>query len=340
MRVILNPAAGGGDGGSGEWRAVLEGTGDAEIVEAASPGDVERAAAAALEEGVELVVAAGGDGTVNQVAAGLLPGLPPGADALPGRSERAPPGDRPVLGVIPLGTANDFARSLGVPEDPAEAVRTLLEAEIRNLDVVRVEGPAEEGAGAGRRRSRVMLNAAVGGVAGKVGERVDAERKRRWGALAYLRTAAEELPELPTYSLRAELDGEEVAMDVHHVIVANGRRTGGDLPVAPEAFLDDGVADVILIPVMDVPEMLSLAPAILTGRHLEGNRIRWRRVRAASFTADPPLPFSLDGEPFARGPVTFRVLAGALGMICGQGEDRAFGGPPERARTAVGAGGR
>lgn len=282
--VLLNPGAGGATARAA-LRESLPTLPDTEVTETRGGWELRALARGAADRGFERVIAAGGDGTVHEVVNGLA------------ESARSA-----VLGVIPLGTANDFARSLELPEDVEEAVRVLAEGGSRRIDLGEVRGP----------RFARFVNVVVGGFGGLVGERADTERKRALGPFEYLRSAAERLPELEAYRVRLETDGERLELDVYHVVVANGRRSGGNVPVAPEAELDDGLLDVVLVPALRASELLALAPLLLRARHLEDERIVFRRAERLSLRSEPPMRFSVDGEPLGEGDAAFRVLPGAL----------------------------
>ncbi len=282
--MLLNPSAGGATARA-TLRKALPTLPRAEVTETRGGWELRSLARGAADRGFERVVAAGGDGTIHEVVNGL-------AEAV----------RRPVLGVIPLGTANDFARSLDLPDDVEEAVRVLVEGRSRRIDL---------GEARGARFAR-FANVAVGGFGGLVGERVDTERKRALGPFEYLRSAAEQLPKLEAHRVRIETDGERLELNVYHVVVANGSRSGGNVPVAPEARLDDGLLDVVVIPALRAPELLALAPRLLRGRHLEDERVVFRRAERLSLRSEPAMRFSVDGEPLGKDPVAFRVLPGAL----------------------------
>lgn len=288
--VLLNPEAGKGED-QGEWRAALDGLRDVEVRESRDEADARERVRGAIDDGVERIVAAGGDGTVSLVVDAVA-----AADGL----------DRVQVGILPLGTANDYARSLELPAEPETAVDVLRRGRTRRVDLGRVEGPT----------SRHLVNVSVGGFGGRVGERVASETKRRWGPLAYFEAAAEQITHLERYDLHARLDEEELELQAVHVIVANGTRTGGNIPVAPNARLDDGLLDVILVPALELPQLLALIPTFLAGQHTDDERLVVRRVEGAAFRSDPPMPFGVDGEPIGDSPVDFRVLAGALEVIC------------------------
>lgn len=287
-RVILNPEAG---------RA----TSFPDVVErlASIPGGTlfrtegPRHAAAlarlAAREGCERLIVAGGDGTVSEVVDGLDP----------------PIGDLP-LGIVPLGTGNDFARSAALPLDPHAALEVCLSGRPERVDVARVTGW----------KTHVLVNMAIGGFGGRVERYLTADRKRRWGALAYVWAAARELTHLPHHRVEIRLDGgEELQVDAVTVVVANGSRAGGGLPVAPRARVDDGILDLVVLLHASLPRLLSGIVRAFRGKHLESRGFVWRRARKISVSSAPEMWFNADGEHVGRRSAEFEVLPGALPLI-------------------------
>ncbi len=292
--ILANPNAGSLEGRDELQSAVssMEGT---TVVFTESPGDVEGRARESLEEDWDCVVAAGGDGTIHEAVNGLSRDF---------RKSR--------FGVLPLGTGNDLARSLGVPADLEQALDVLRRGEVRALDVIRVrfEGGLE----------RVCLNAATGGFADELNEALDEGTKKAWGPLSYLRSAVEVVPDLKSFRLELEPEGQETtSLRAYSVAIANGRCVASGVQVAPEAYLDDGLLDVLVIPEIHVGQMAMLAPQVLAGRHLTSELIRFLRAGKVTVTADPPFPFNLDGEVHGTTPATFEVIPQALKVVVGSG---------------------
>ena len=289
--VLLNPGAGSVDDVEG-WRERL---GRPQGWEVAVPGSadelVERVAGAAAAGDRERIVVAGGDGTVHRAV-----------QALAGAS--APP----ALGVVPLGTANDFARSLGLPLEPEEAVDWLPAAPVRTIDLLALRTSDGE--------TTWCVNVAVGGFGGRVGEEVRDEEKRDWGSLAYLRTAVGELGELPRYRARLETPGREALEgEIVDLVVANGSFTGGGLRVAPGARLDDGMLDVLAIPAVGVARLTRLATAAVSGKLQRRPDVPGFRAERVAVASDPPLRFRCDGERGPSTPVEIEVRAAALDVV-------------------------
>lgn len=298
--VIFNPAAGSGRE-LDRLRELLEREiPDAVLEGTAGPGGAARLARDAIRGGWDPVVAAGGDGLVREILDGVAPDL--------GRAR---------LGLLPLGTGNDLARSLGIPADTATAVRVLRRGAARRVDVGRI---LEGGQVLGH-----FLNVAVAGFVGRVADRAGAAAKRRWGSLAYRGRAVLELPRLARYRTVVAVDGEELELESYAVVVANGAYLGGGLPVAAEARLDDGLLDVVVVPALSFPRLARVVARVLLGRAPDRRDVLFRRGRRITLTVEPRMHLNADGDPVtgpagraagAEGrPVTVEALPGALELI-------------------------
>lgn len=248
----------------------------------------------AAEEGYDVVAAAGGDGTVNEVVNGLM----------------RVKGDRPALGLLPLGTGNDLARMLAVPTNDRDAALELLSVgPRRKLDVFVMRSPEGNVYG---------INVAAGGFSGQVDEALTPEMKASWGPLAYLIGAATVLPDLQDYDTYLTLDDEAPKqLSALNVIVANGRTVAGGKRVAPLANPEDGLLDVVVIRDGSVMELADVATRLVAG-NLAASPIvdtyRARRVRAESV---PGMWFNLDGELVTRQPVELEVVPASLKVVVG-----------------------
>jgi diacylglycerol kinase (ATP) len=256
------------------------------------PGDAESYASEAARNGCEEIIAAGGDGTLNEVINGISDHLA-----------------RVRLGLIPLGTGNDFARCLNLPPTVEENIDNILSAQTTALDVVRATSD----------RARVFINVSAGGFSGLVDEKLTPELKRTWGPLAYVRSAAAALPELRAYRTVVVLDGHErIDVDLYNVVIANGRFVAGGLPIAPDADPADGLLDIILIPSYPTSEVVLLAAQILLGKHLKSDAITFRRAAKVSVQSRPGMWFNVDGELLGNEPIVFEVLPRALQFVLGK----------------------
>jgi diacylglycerol kinase (ATP) len=258
------------------------------------PGDAERFARESVEEGYELIVSAGGDGTLNEVVNGI-----------------AAAGCNSALAILPLGTGNDFARHLGLPTNIDEAIDRIGAAKTREIDLVRVTSDL----------IRYFVNVSSGGFSGLVDERLTPDMKRTWGPLAYLRSAAAAFPELRGYTTRVSLDdADAVDHDLYNVIVANGRYVAGGIPIAPKAEISDGLLDIILIPERGKAELALLAAQILLGKHLSSDAVIFHRAKRVAINSKPGMWFNVDGELIGNEPATFELLPGALRCVVGASE--------------------
>jgi diacylglycerol kinase (ATP) len=286
--VILNPAA----GSVKDVDALVERIRqlpDAEVCITAKAGAALQFTRTALGKGCKMVVAAGGDGTLNEVINGL-------------REEAA----AVAVGLIPLGTGNDFARTLGLPTDVDEAMAVLLAGHTRAIDLVRVTSD----------EVRYFVNVSAGGFSGLVDEKLTPEMKKTWGPLAYLRSAAAALPELRAYHTTLSLDNtESLSLSLYNVVIANGRYVGGGTQIAPEAAIDDGLLDVILIQERSTAELALLAAQVALGNHLSSDAIVFRRAARVTVNSRPGMWFNVDGELVGNEPAQFTVLPRALQFV-------------------------
>lgn len=289
-RIIVNPNAGSVED-LDELKAVLGQKPGTEIRFTEREGHAEELAREALEGGAGLIVAAGGDGTLNEVLNGMS------ADF--GRAR---------LGLLPLGTGNDFARSISMPADLEPALAVLEEGRTKRVDV---------GRAALRSRSRYFLNMSAGGFSGVVSEKAG-EAKDLWGPLAYMRAAVDALPELKAFETSITLNGAEtLRIDTYNVVISNGRFVASGIPVAPQAEIDDGLLEVMIAPATTIPQLAVLVPQVLLGRHLDSDLLIFRKATRIEIESDPPMGFNVDGELLGEEPALFEVLPRALEMVVG-----------------------
>lgn len=236
--------------------------------------------------GESTVVVAGGDGTFNRTVNALLE-----------------VSDGVTFGLIPMGTGNDLARTLRIPDDPLEAARGLVTAGRSSIDLSRASGPGAE---------RHFVNACMGGFSINVNEAIDDDTKKRLGPVAFLWGAAKALSDLERWTVT--VDDVEVA-DCVAAGVGNGRTCGGGIEVWPDADPDDGLLDVYALPASSAWETLQLGTKVRRGRHDELDDVTFARARRVTIDAVPSMEFNVDGELVGlRTPVTFEVV-GKLWML-------------------------
>jgi diacylglycerol kinase (ATP) len=290
--LICNPAA----GGIADRKALLKKLKAAfgsSIWFTKRRGDATRLARQAIRNGFDYIIAAGGDGTLNEVI-----------NSVGSRAKKV------QAGLLPLGTGNDFARTLELPSSVEDNIDILLSQRTRKFDLVRVESD----------RVRYFINvSAGGGFSGMGTEKLTPELKQRWGPLAYVRGAAAMLSELHGYRTRIVLEERrEFSADLYTVIVANGRYVACGLPIAPKADPSDGRLDVILISKQTKAQALLVAAQILLGSHLASDAVTFRRVTKISIRSRPGMWFTADGEMIGKAPVHFAVVPRALRFVVGK----------------------
>jgi len=246
----------------------------------------------AVRSGYGRIIAAGGDGTINEVINGIAPDF-----------------ETVEFAVLPLGTGNDFARSINLPSgDFPAAVNVILRGQTRAVDIVRVFSD----------RVRHFINVSAAGFSGAVNEKLTDEMKKTWGPLAYLRSAAAALPDLTDHHTVLVLDEREtLEMTAYNVVVANARYVAGGIPIAPEAVLDDGLLDLVILPASSLPRLALIVPLMLTGKHWGDESLVCRRARKLEIQSEPGMWFNVDGELVGNEPATFEVLPRALRVVVG-----------------------
>lgn len=235
------------------------------------------------ERGFGAVVAGGGDGLVNEVARGLL-----------GRGRDA--ADTPALALLPLGTGNDFARSLGLPlDDPTAALNVAAAGPIRPIDV-------------GLVNDQPLVNVASGGFGAEVTASTPAEWKESLGSAAYSLAGLLSAGNLRPHSCRLEAGGQSLELSIAMLAVGNGRYAGGGFAVAPQARLDDGLLDLAIVPAVPLADLPALVGELfqITDEAKE-HVLYWQLPEFRLHVADD-FPLNCDGEPLAGRDFHFAIL--------------------------------
>ena len=277
LLVVTNASAGSaGDEQVDAALAVLEEHTDVRVESCSEPADLDRVLAS--RDG-RTVVVVGGDGSVHLAVDRLL--------ALGELSPTDP------LGLVPLGTGNDLARTLGIPLDPAEAAKALLSGTARTLDLV-----VDDAGG-------VVVNAAHLGVGAEAAERASA-LKKRLGKAAYAVGGVLAGAGATGWDLRVEVDDEPFPLDEEVLMVglANGRTIGGGAELAPDAEPDDGLLDVVVATSTGPLARLGFGVAMREGEHVDRDDVHTVRARTVTVTGDA-FPLNADGE--LSGPLTSRT---------------------------------
>ncbi len=292
---LVNPASGNGATGK-RWpelahRAASLGlAGEALFSE--RPGHLIELAGRAADEGADLLVAVGGDGTLNEVVNGVL------------RSK-----ERPELATIPLGTGMDFVRTHGIPSSFDDAVRTAANGTAREIDAGRVSYRAWDGT----EQERFYANVGSVGMSGAVAQRANGMSKALGGKVTFFVALTQVFLRWKNTEVTVELENGEIHTGrMHDVIVANGQWHGGAMWLAPEARPDDGLFDIVLIGDVNKMDFITTAPKLYKGKHLAHPKVDLLRSARVRVDAIEHLPIELDGEQVGTTPVTFEIVPLAL----------------------------
>ena len=296
--VIVNPAARNGAVGR-RWEKLgsqLSALGiDAETAHTERPGHASELVRDGLRNGPRLVVAVGGDGTVNEVVNGFFDG----AAAIAPGSE---------LAVVPIGTGRDGARTYGISGKPERAIALLVDGATRTIDL----GRATYTAHAGGEESRIFLNIASCGLSGAVAERANRTSKRLGGTPAFLWATIATFAGWKNVPFRITIDGEQRELVANNTIVANGRYFGGGMHIAPGARTDDGLLDAIVFGDVGRLDLALNLHRLYRGTILRHPKASHRLARSVLVEPAQALPIEIDGEQPGVTPVRFEVLPAAL----------------------------
>jgi len=229
-------------------------------------GDATKAAEIAVERKYDLIVIAGGDGTINEVIAGVAE-----ADY------------RPKIGIIPAGTTNDFARALSIPREVDKAVDIIVKGLKKKLDI-------------GKVNDHYFVNIAGGGDLTELTYDVPIKMKAALGQLAYYLKGIEMLPSLKPVSAKIEYDDRVFEGEIMLFLVANTNSVGGFEKIAPNALIDDGYFDLVILKKINLAEFLRIATAALRGTHTEDENIIYTQAKRIKVTPKEKMLLNIDGE--------------------------------------------
>ncbi|MDN3524192.1 lipid kinase YegS [Halomonas sabkhae] len=254
-------------------------------------GDAARLAEQAGRDGMTRVIAGGGDGTVNEVVNGLM---------------RLVRHQRPELGILPLGSANDLATSLGMPMPPGKALAVALTGAARRVDVVRLD-------------ERYFLNMTTGGFGAEVTSSTPKSLKRLMGGGAYSLIGALKAWQHRRYPGEIRWAEGRRRADLFVLAMGNGIQSGGGQPLTPEACLDDGLLDILVVrDFASLQDMIRMRRELQT-RPVQGAFVEAFRTRWLSYEGRQPLPLTLDGEPMQRRRFSAEVEPSALELVAPAG---------------------
>jgi YegS/Rv2252/BmrU family lipid kinase len=299
--LIVNPRSRNGATGrraDSLIRRLAQALGPLEVEFTRGPRDAERIAREAVRAGVDRLIVAGGDGTLSEIATGLL---------------SAGLGGYATIVALPLGTGGDFLRTLGVPRDLERAIECLREGKPRPLDAAL----ATFVDAAGRPARAHFVNVASFGVSGRVVELVSRSPGLLGGRASFLLGALRAIARHHSEPVRVRVDGRVVHEGpLVLAAAANGRYFGAGMCIAPEARTDDGLFDAVAVREMGRGRLLRKLPLIYRGAHLSDPGVSvWRGRVVEAEPLGAPVPLELDGEPLGVLPARFEVLPAALMLI-------------------------
>jgi diacylglycerol kinase (ATP) len=298
--VIVNPRSGRGLNES-KWArvrgALIDGLGELDSAFTAAPRDAAAIARREAEAGRRLIVAVGGDGTISEVANGIL---------------EAGAGARTELGIIPRGTGGDFRRTLDLPHDITEAAQRIRDGRARPLDAGRVHLRGH----AGQTLIHHFVNVASFGFSSTVATRANASSKRLGGRVAFFAATLRALASYDNTDVWLTIhDGPRERRRVLMAAIGNGRFFGGGMKICPEARIDDGALDMVTVGDFSKGEVLTNIGRLYEGTHLELESVenaRVTRVAVEPVDSEARIPVELDGETPGHLPAVFEILPAAL----------------------------
>jgi diacylglycerol kinase (ATP) len=264
-------------------------------VRTAAPGDATRLTREALRDGRRLIVAVGGDGTVNEVVNGFFDD---------GR-QVAPDAE---LALLQIGTGRDTMRTYGIPKSAEGALRLLIDGRTRTVDLGRATFTASDGTPA----TRLFANAASCGMSGVIAERADRTTKRFGGTASFMWATVTSFFGWHNVPFDVELDDDVRTLTANNVLVGNGRFLAGGMRMFPGAEPDDGLFDVLVWGDVTKLDLALTMHKLYRGTHTTHPKLLLARARHVRVTMEQPLPIELDGEQPGRTPIEFDVLPQAL----------------------------
>jgi diacylglycerol kinase (ATP) len=248
-------------------------------------GDAMLAAAEASRRGFDLVIAAGGDGTLSEVVSGLA--------ALE---------YRPPIGLLPLGTTNDLARALGIPRAWDAAVDLIAEGHVKPIDI-------------GQINHRYFMNIAGGGSLTELTYEVPSKMKTMLGQLAYYMKGFEKLPRLRPIRMKVTSDEVELDEDMMIFLIANSNSVGGFEKLAPDALLDDGYMDAFFLRRCTLADFIRLASIVVRGEKVDDPLLVQFRTKHIRIESPDYVQLNLDGEFGGTLPTEIKVLTQHVGIF-------------------------
>lgn len=249
-------------------------------------GDATREAALAVERGYDIIISAGGDGTLNEVINGM-----------------AGKHNLPPLGVFPLGTTNDFARALGIPKKWEDFCNLIINNNTKAIDI-------------GKANDRYFINIAGGGSLTQLSYEVPSRLKTMIGQLAYYMKGIEKMVNLSPIELHIKAEGyEDMSGEFMLFLIANSNSVGGFEKLAPTATIDDGLFDVIAVKKCNLAEFIRLVTMVVRGDHFNDPRVIYFKTNRMEVSSPNTVEINVDGELGGELPGVFEVMPKHLNIF-------------------------
>lgn len=303
--VIVNPKSAAGSTRD-KWSSIASDLrthfGPFNVAFTKGPGDGIRLAERGAKAGRKFIIACGGDGTINEIANGILNS-----------------GEDVALGIFPSGTGGDFRRTIGMPTGTREAARALREGTTKQIDVGRVTFKDHDGLTA----SRYFLNVTSFGLAASIIERVKSNSSLSWmphdgvrGRASFALSTLQEVVGLGATTVRVRIDdNEESSLNTINFCIANSRYFGGGMMIAPKAKINDGFLDVINIGDIKTAKIILNAYTLYRGTHLDLHEVKdtlAKRIEARPLNDSDEVHIEVDGELLGMLPAVYEIVPGAL----------------------------
>ncbi len=243
-------------------------------------------AKAAVAREVPLIIAGGGDGTFSAIARYFV-------------------GSQSVLGVLPLGTGNAFARDLGIPGDLEEACRVLAEGKVARVDL-------------GIGHDDYFLNVATIGLTTKIAQELTVPMKRKFGRFVYAIAMFNALRQVKPFTVCIETENGRVEFETLQLVIGNGRYHAGPFPLSPDASITEGQLSLYALTSASKWAFFKLAVMLPSGHHVDLPEVHYEQTTGGLITTFPPLPVTIDGEVCKATPMRFGVASDGLRVMAPQ----------------------
>ncbi len=286
MRIILNGKKANYENVRSAISTVREKYRDLEVRVTYEYGDIERFVLEAHREGVKRLIIGGGDGSVNEIVNALA---------------KLPREERPELAIVPLGTANDFATACTIPPDTLESLHLAVSGNTIPVDIASAN-------------EQYFINIATAGFGAQVTADTPAELKNFLGGGAYTLTGVLKLLDFVPYKAKMrtpDYEGEDLGIIA---AVCNGRQAGGGQILAPKAYINDSLLDVVIVSPFPLGDLAQVIEEILSPSK-KGRYIKYFQTPWVETETEDPAPVNLDGEPYRNDKIRFEIIPGAIDLV-------------------------